>query len=226
MTAGKKKQKTSQASPSHQLSHSFCFTPPQYAEVSSAYFTAISERGNHGPQNHTARRGSSSHRRRGSRRARRAHARTATGSQHSKTGLQKWRGHELCPLTPLSALALALLTALREEKHGFPCGTSAPALSSPLLLPALPVVRHVSLPGSLLTLRGAGRREDPYTASREASDCSVASPALPLFLGENESGFESQGGGARASSEPRRLRTIPARPALSAAGSGTPAPSC
>lgn len=69
---------------------------------------------------------------------------------------------------------------------------------SALLLPAPPVERH----GSLLS------PSDPYTASREASDCSVPVPALPLFLGENEPGFESPGGGR--SSEPRRLRTIPA----------------
>lgn len=110
-----------------------------------------------------------------------------------------------------------MLTALRKEKHGFPHGTSAPAPA-----PARSARGEARLPPvSLLALRSSGRREEPYTASREASDCSVAVPALPLFLGENELGFESQGGGR--SSEPRWLCAIPARPALSAAGSGTAA---
>lgn len=116
-------------------------------------------------------------------RARHIRTRTHTALLYIKTGLEKLMDHKLCPPTPLSALALAFLTTLREERHLFPRGTSPSALFSPSA--------HSSCgetwlrPASLLALRDAGHQEDPYAASREANDCSMASTALQLFLGEN-----------------------------------------
>lgn len=116
------------------------------------------------------------------------------------------RGHELCPLTPLSALALALVTALREEKHGFPRATSARALSS---TPARSARGETRLPPvSLLSLRGAGRRADP-SKRPERPVAPQWLPWAPAFLGENELGLELPGGGRRSV---RWTETAPADP--------------
>lgn len=88
---------------------------------------------------------------------------------------------------------------------------------SPLLLPA---------PSRLSA--GCARRWTPLRPQhsvQRGQGLLRGCPGAPAVPGGEELGLDSQGGGARASSEPRRLRSIPARPALSAAGSGAPAPS-
>lgn len=85
------------------------------------------ERRNRGPQNHIPHRGSSSLRCRVAARPprTRSHGYGLTAQQNRPAKLGR---HQLCPPTALSALALALLTALREEEHVFPRGTAAPSL--------------------------------------------------------------------------------------------------
>ena len=133
------------------------FLASQYHSVSSACFTAINV--NEEITVHTTAHLPNPTR---SPRARCVHARTHTDLLYIKTGLEKLMDHKLCPPTLLPALALALLTTLREERHLFPCGTSPSALFSPSA--------HSSCgetwlrPASLLALRNTGRQEDPYTA--------------------------------------------------------------